>query len=242
LAEHISRKELKQDKIRESIEHGAEAVYSHSKAVGIAVAVVLIVAVAYAGWKFYSDRQNLKASAAMDVAMKAFNGQIRTGNQPIDTGEPVYSSEAARAQDASQKFLEVADKYPRTNSGKLARYYAALCLEDLERQNQALEELKKLDAGNDKELAAMAQYQIANIYARTGKTDEAVKIYRALADANSVFVPKPMVLLELADLLRQSKPQEAAALYEQLKKDYPNTTVAQRAERGLNMMTPAPKS
>jgi len=28
VTEHISRKELKQDKIRESFEHGAEAVYS----------------------------------------------------------------------------------------------------------------------------------------------------------------------------------------------------------------------
>ena len=88
----------------------------------------------------------------------------------------------------------------------------------------------------------MAQYQVANIYARTGKIDDAVKTYRALADANSVFVPKPLVLLEMADLLRQSKPQEAASLYEQLKKDYPNTTVAERAERGLNLLTPSPKS
>lgn len=242
MTEHISRKELKQDKIRESIEHGAEAVYSHSKAVGLIVVVALIAAIGYAGWKFYSDRQNLKASAGLDAAMKIFNAQIRTGNQPVDPGEPLYSNEQARAQDASQKFLAVADKYPRTNPGRLARYYAALCLEDLDKQNQALEELKKLDAGKDKELAAMAQYQVANIYARTGKIDDAVKTYRALADANSVFVPKPLVLLEMADLLRQSKPQEAASLYEQLKKDYPNTTVAERAERGLNLLTPSPKS
>jgi len=242
VAEHISRKELKQDRIRESIEHGAEAFYSHSKAVAVVLAIALVAGIGYAGWKFYSDRQNLKAAAAMDAAMKVFNAPIRGANQPVEAGEPSYSSESARAQDASQKFLALADKYPRTNSGKLARYYAALCLEDLERQNQALEQLKKIDAGRDKELAAMAQYQMANIYGRTGKTDEAVKIYRALADANSVFVPKPMVLLELADLLRQSKPQEAASLYEQLKKDYPNTTVAERAERGLNMMAPAPKS
>jgi len=29
VSEHISRKELKQDKIKETIEHGAEAVISH---------------------------------------------------------------------------------------------------------------------------------------------------------------------------------------------------------------------
>ena len=41
----------------------------------------------------------------------------------------------------------VADKYPSTNPGRLARYYAALCLEDLDKQNQALEELKKISCG-----------------------------------------------------------------------------------------------
>lgn len=242
MAEHISRKELKQDRIRESIEHGAEAFYSHGKAIAVVVAVALLAAIGYAGWNFYSNRQNLKASAAMDAAMKVYNAPIRGANQPVEAGEPSYASESARSQEASQKFIALADKYPRTNAGRLARYYAALCLEDLERQNQALEELKKIDSGKDKELAAMAQYQEANIYARTGKTDEAVKTYRLLAEANSVFVPKPMVLLELADLLRRTKPQEAVSLYEQLKKDYPNTTVAERAERGLNMMSAAPKS
>jgi len=242
VTEHISRKELKQDKVRESIEHGAEAIYSHSKAVGLLVALVLLVAVGYAGWKFYSDRQNLKASVELDAAMKIFNAPLRTAGQPVDPSEPIFPNEQARAQEASGKFIAVADKYSHTNSGKLARYYAALTLESLDRQNQALEELKKLETGGDKELAAMAQYQVANIYARTSKVDDAVKTYRALADANSVMVPKALVLVELADLLRQSKPQEAATLYEQLKKDYPNTSIAERADRGLNMMAPAPKS
>jgi len=111
------------------------------------------------------------------------------------------------------KFTEVADKFPRTNPGKLARYYEALTLLDLEKQNQALEALKKVVGGSDKELSAMAQYQMANIYARTGKTDDAVKTYRAIADAKSVLVPRPLVLIELADLLSQSKPAEATTLY-----------------------------
>ena len=47
-----------------------------------------------------------------------------------------------------------------------------------------------------------------------------------------------MVLLELAGVLRQSDPKQATALYEQLKKDYPNTSVADEADRGLEMLTP----
>jgi TolA-binding protein len=117
----------------------------------------------------------------------------------------------------------------------------ALCYEDLERHNQALEELKKISSGSDKELVAMAQYQTGVIYARTGKTADAIKVLRDLSDHASVFVPRPLVLLELAEVLRQSNPAEAVAVYEQLKKEFPNTAVSEEAERGLETL-PSPKS
>ena len=50
---------------------------------------------------------------------------------------------------------------------------------DLDRLNQASEELKKLDAGSDKELAALAKYQIALIAERSGKKEEAIKTLQA---------------------------------------------------------------
>jgi tetratricopeptide (TPR) repeat protein len=144
----------------------------------------------------------------------------------------------ARAEDASTKFAAVANKYPSTNPGKLARYYSALCLEDLERHNQATEELKKISGGSDKELAGMAQYQLAVIYSRTGKTDEAIKMFRGLADKPTVLVPRQLSLLELAGVLRTTKPQEAVTIYQQLKKDFPNTATADAADRGLEAISP----
>ena len=233
----ISRKELKHDKIKESIEHGAEAVISHGQFAGILVAVVLAGALGYGGWHFYIERQTAQASAAFDQAVKAYQGRIGSPN-PADAGEATYADERARSQDAFNKFSKVADSYPSTNPGKLARYYAALCLEDLDRQNQALEELKKISSSSDKELAAMAQYQMAVIYARTGKPDDAVKLLRVLADKASVLVPRPLVLLELAGALRNSNPKEAASIYQQIKKEFPDSTIADQADRGLDSIAP----
>jgi TolA-binding protein len=153
-------------------------------------------------------------------------------------GEVTYANPEQRAQEALTKFTSVATEYPRTNPGKLARYYSALCLMDLGRLNQAAEVLKKLDAGSDKELAALAQYQIAMIAARNGNREEAIKTLRALSTSGSILVPKPMVLLELAGILGQSDAKQAAGIYEQLKKDYPNTPVADQADRGLEMLAP----
>lgn len=238
VTDHISRRELKQDKVRETFEHGAEAVLSHTRLAFIAILAVIIAASAYLGWNFYYDRQSTQAQAALDDAMKVFNAVIPIPGQPTLPGELTYTDSSKRAQDAQLKFTAVAAQYPRTNPGKLARYYSALCLMDLDRLNQASEELKKLDAGSDKELAALAQYQTALIAERTGKRDEAIKTLRALSTAGSILVPKPMVLIELAGILGQSDPKQATAIYEQLKKDYPNTPIADQADRGLELLAP----
>jgi hypothetical protein len=235
--EHISRKELKQDKIKETFEHGAEAVLSHGQFASIVIAVVAIIAVGYGGWRFYNDRRTAQASEAFDAGMKAYQGRIGV-RDPNNPGEAVYPDDNARVQDALTKFISVAGKYPSTNPGKLARYYSALCLEDLERHNQALEELKKISGGSDKELSAMAQYQMGVIEARTGKTDEAVKIFRALADKPTVLVPRSLVLLELAGALRNSNPKEATAVYQQVKKEFPDTTMSEQADRELDLLSP----
>ena len=238
MSEHISRKELKHDKIKETIEHGAEAVISHGQFTLIVVIAALAVALGYGGWRFYIDRQTVEASAAFDSAMKAYQGRVGSAPNPADPSDRVYADEMARAQDASLKFANVADKYARTNPGKLARYYSALTLEDLERHNQALEELKRISGGSDKELAAMAQYQMAVIYVRTGKPQDAIKIFRAMLDKPTALVPRPIVQLELAGALRKSNPQEAASIYQQLKKDFPDTTIAEEADRGLDALSP----
>ena len=238
MSDHISRKELKQDKIKETIEHGAEAVISHGQFTLIVVIVILAVALGYGGWRFYVDRQTVAASVDFDGAVKVYQGRIATVPDPADPSAPFYPDESARAQEAMQKFIKVADKYPNTNPGKLARYYSALCLENLDRHNQALEELKKISGSGDKELAAMAQYQMAIIYSRTGKPDDAVKVFRTLADKQSALVPRPLVLLELAGVLRSSNPKEAASIYQQIKKEFPDTAIADQADRGLDTLSP----
>ena len=240
MAEHLSRKELKQDKVKETIEHGAAAVYSHAQLALAALLAILVVVACYGGWRIYSDRKTAQATASLDTAMKAYSARIGAPipGQPVDPSEPTFNTESDRSQDAYTKFLATADKYPGTRPGKLARYYAALCLEDLDRHNEALEQLKKVTSDGDKELASMAQYQTATIDARTGNPDQAIALYRSLADHSSVFVPRPLVLLELAALLRQKNPQEATTLYQQIKKEFPSPTIADEADRGLDSIAP----
>lgn len=238
MSDHISRKELKHDRVRETIEHGAEAVLSHTRMASIVLLVAIIGASGYFGWKIYNDRQTSKAQAALDDAMRIFNAPILQPGQPSIPGEITYVDPSQRSQDAEIKLSAVAAKYPNTKPGRLARYYSALCLMDLDKLNQASEELNRLETGSDRELAALANFQKALIAERTGKTDQAIQLLKALENSGAVLVPKPMVQLELAGILRKTNPKEAVALYQQIKKDYPNSAIADEADRGLGVLTP----
>ena len=238
MAQHISRKELKKDEIRETLAHGAEAVFSHHRLVGTIVSIALVVGLAIAGWRFYSERQTVKASAALEDAMKVFEARIRTPGEPPEPGEITYVQEKNKYEDAARKFAEVARKYTRTRPGQVARYYAALSQERLGRYDEAQKTLKELESSGGEEFAALARFQLAEIYERTGKTDAAVKLYRQLADRPTVFVPRAVVLLALADSLRKANPQEAMQLYNQIKKDFPNSSVADEADKRLELLSP----
>jgi len=112
------------------------------------------------------------------------------------------------------KFNAVANKYPSTLPGKQARYYAALCLEDLEQQNQALEDLKKLrPAGtragqhgpisNGRDLfAPPASPMRQPVVPRVGEKHFGVR-------------SAAVALLELANVLRQSNRKQPPTLYQQ---------------------------
>ena len=236
MTEHISRKELKQDKVRETFEHGAEAVLSHTRILTVTLLVMVLGAAGYLGWRLYSQREAAQSQMALDEAMKIYGAQLNVPGQPVLPGELTYSDASKRSEDALAKFNVVAAKYPHTDAGRQARYYAALSLMDLDRLNQATEELKKLAGSSDKEMAALAQYQMALIDERTGKTDEAIKLLRGLTTAGSVLVPKAMAQLELAGVLSQTDPKQAADIYTELKVKYPNTPVADQADRGLQLL------
>jgi len=201
--------------------------------------VALVAAIGYGSWTVYHDRQTATATADLNVAMKAYSGRIAGSTpEPQDASEVSYKDEAARSNDALNKFNAVANKYPGTLPGKQARYYAALCLEDLDRQNQALEDLKKLASGGDKELASMAQYQVGVIYSRTGKPDEAGEdsprvggqAFRIRSTAGGSVGTRQCPSAKQSEGSRER--------ISAVKKEFPDTAISEQADRGLDLLAP----
>src|SRR3954471_22358910 len=153
MARHISRKELKKDEFRETLTHGAEAVAAHQRLTWIIVSAALAILLAVLGWRFYSQRQTPGASADLAEAMKVYTARIRTANEPAAPEEITYVDEKNKFTDAAKRFTDVAAKYPRTQPGRVAEYYDGLCLVQLDRNEDAERQLKKVEASGDQTLA-----------------------------------------------------------------------------------------
>ena len=234
MAQHILRRDLKKDEIREKIVSGVESVASHQQALWLVVTAALVVALAVFGWNSYSRRQTAKASAALDDALKIFQARIRATGDTVDPVEVTYLDEKNKFTDADKKFLQVAGQYGRTKPGQVARYYAALSEAQLKQYAEAEKNLGQVVSSGDESLAGLAKFQLAEVYLQDNKGSQAVDLYKQLSDKPSIFVPKPMAMLALADYYRKTDPAQATKLYNQVKQEFPDA--AQEADQGLEML------
>jgi predicted negative regulator of RcsB-dependent stress response len=234
VAQHILRKDLKKDEIREKLVSGVESVASHQQALWIVIAAALVVALAVFGWNSYARRQTAKASAALDDAMKIFQARIRAPGEPADPVEVTYLDEKNKFTDAEKKFLAVADQYGRTKPGLTARYYEALSEVQLKKYADAEKNLNQVISGGEENLVSLSKFKLAEVYQQENKGSQAVDLYKQLSDKPSVFVSKPMAMLALADYYRKTDPAQATKLYNQVKKEFPDA--AEEADQGLELL------
>ena len=235
---HISRRELKKDEVRDTLAHGADAVLSHKLFTTYLLLAAIVIALGIFGWKTYTERQSVKAGAAFDDAMKSYQARIRTASEPTLPGETTYFDDNNKYSDAAKKFADVATKYPRTRPGQLAAYYAGLSDEKLGKTDDAKKWLQGVAASNSDDFASMARFELAQINDRQGQGDEAVKLYQQLIAKPTVLVPKPVVMLALAEHYGAKNPAEASRLYSQIKSEYPDTPIAAASGSGTE---PSPR-
>lgn len=228
----ISRRELKKDEFASEVTRTWEVVQQRREMlIRYGVAVVVLAILIFGGYYGYQYRRD-KASEELGHAFRVYYAQVPA---PMNETEPdlKFADAKAKYTEADREFAAIADRYSLMHAGVVAKYYQGLSDEQLGKSGDAERILKEVVDKNDAQISPLAKYALAGMYANSGKTDQAEKLYRDLADHSTESVPKDTALLALADVLAPKNPAEAQKILVSLKQQNPNGSAASIVDQRL---------
>jgi tetratricopeptide (TPR) repeat protein len=228
-----TRRQLKEDKFAETAQGAAVWTASHRRPIIYAAAALIVIVLAVTGFVTWQNKQNETANIALSGAMRVFNTSLRPAGSPATPDVQTFTSLAERGKAAQAQFKSVADKYPHTDAGKIARYLEGVAAMQAGDSATAEQQLKAAADSGDKNVAALAKMALASHYRAVNRSSDAVRIYKDLADHPTETVAKPAAQLAMAEMYESSDPKEATTLYQQIQKEYPNSPAGQTAAAKL---------
>jgi TolA-binding protein len=231
-----TRHQLKQDRFSkvtfEAAENAAHWTAEHqAKVIAAVIAVVVIAAIAFGGW-YYVNTQDEKASAELSTGVRTFETPVRPAGVPAQPGLDSFGSMQERATTARKQFQDIIDKYPRTHTADMARYFVGLASAQLNDNAAAERSLQEAANSSNADLAALGRFALASVYRAENKDTQAVDLYKQLIAKPTIVVSKATAQLELASFYEsRQKPDEAKKIYDQVAKENPSTEAASIAER-----------
>jgi len=232
-----TRHQLKQDRFAETAaETVSWAVERRNQIIVAAVAITVVVALVVGGW-FYFDHRDSAASVDLGKAIRTYEAPLRPANAPAQPDFLTFTSASERAAAAQKEFKAVTEKYPHTRSSEFAQYFIGLTYRDMGDNKNAEQSLNSVAGIHNKEVAALARFALAGIYEESNREPDAIKIYQDLIAHPTSTVPKATAQLELAAIYQAKQPSEAARIYDQIRKDEPQSAAAQIAGTRLASLT-----
>lgn len=220
LQEHRGQDAL--DSIEEKILQGEDFFERHGKKLLTALGVVLILALGcFAYYKFVHEPKALKAANQLYLAESQFIA-----------GQDSLALKGAGA--AQPGFEAIAKNFSGTDAAQLAHAYSGICLYDMGKYQEALNELKQFSS-DDALVAPSIQRMIGDCYVQLGKYEDAIKAYESAAKQADSEALSPSCLIKAGHVYEKlGKYDKAIAAYEQVKaKYYTNTADAERVEADL---------
>ena len=241
--DRLTRHQLKQDEFRDTLEQIEAYIKQHYQEILNYTIIVVAVVGLTGGLKYYTNRQEAQANADLGVALDTFRAYVGQASPGADAaGTPSFTSAQDKYKKALEQFQVILDKYkmpPRPKAVEIARYQAGVCQALLENHAAAIQTLQEASQDRDRELASLAKFALAGEFAKAGKTQNAVNLYRDLADHPTLSVPRASALLALANMYRSSQPAQARQIYEQLGKEFAsNATISQSIKQQMAGLAP----
>jgi hypothetical protein len=235
-----TRRQLKEDKFAETAKGAAHWAEEHRPTMIWGGGIALVIVLAAAGLWTWHNRQTEQANIELSVALRTFKATLRPASPaaPADDATVSFVSIADRGKAAEKQLKSVADKFPYTGPGKVARYLEGVASMQAGDNAAAEQQLKTAADFGNKDVAALAKLSLATLYRSTNRSPDAIKIYKDLADHPTNTVPKSEAQLDLAEMYETTDPAQATSIYQQVQKDDPQTAAGQIAASKLKPKQP----
>ncbi len=218
----MSDKEKKQSdeivEIGETFDKAESYVSENKKSISIIGGAILVVILGYFGYtNLIVKPQEVNAQKEMFMAERYFQ---QDSIEKAINGDGQFMG-----------FVEIIDNYGSSSSANLAHYYLGMSYMKKGEWDKAIEYLSKYDAEDDI-TGALALGAVGDANMELGKTDDAEKFYMKAVDWDKNQFTAAIFLMKAASVKETLKDYKgAAALYERIKKDYPQSTEARDIDR-----------
>lgn len=216
------RHQLKQDQFAAKTQETLDWASRHQNALTYWTIALVVIAAIGIGAFYYQQNREQAASAMLSQGIEEFSAQLVPAGTPPTPGQPTFTTAADRAKAASNRFVEVSEKYKHTDAGTLAKYFLGLAAEDMNDNAKAESYLKDVSGSGNKDTAALAKAALAALYHDQGKDQDAINLYKELADKPTNTVSKTTARMRLAEIYEGKDPAQAKKIYAEIAGDKDN--------------------
>ncbi len=171
----------------------------------VGLGAVIVVAAIFVGYRMWDERAREKASLAYGLAK--------------------FASPDGKGEAAEAAFQKVADEYPRSRPGLLARLHLAALLRDRKqiqgaRAQYELVVKSGVSSETDKELAKRG---IASVLMLDGACGEAIPVWESILKNGSLFTSEDLYISIANCMEKLGRVEDARKTYEELSKKHPES-------------------
>ena len=194
MVRRITRKDIKKpDEFIKDTTKGIDFVVKHRSIFISAILAILLIAGVVLLFIYQGKKKEDKAQAFLYQAIHDFRGPTLDLTElgipnPDNSKEETAAEKTERYKKAETKFLEIAEKYPKTNAAWQARFYLANCQYQLGDSLAAIDTYQKIlddKKLKDMNLQAMITYNLGFLFENQGYMDRAIEYYRSVMEMGS---------------------------------------------------------
>jgi predicted negative regulator of RcsB-dependent stress response len=226
----LTRSELKaQDEITTTLQGFGGMAMARKKEILTGAAVILVLAVAFFGWRFYSAGQDAAAQEKLATAIAAFRN-------------PAAKSDQERFEKAIVEAQKALNDHPSARTAPVARYYLAMAQDGLGDKANAIKNLEEVISRADADTKSIAQFALAGVYKRHGDFQKAIDVLKQLETSGGYS--KSAVQYEVGSAAEAANQKDQAQTYYSKviteSPDSPFRTEAEAALKRMGLPLPAP--